>query len=75
MKKHSKASNVALKFELKANEITIYYTDNGIGLPKNVRYKNGLTNTGNRIEAIKGSLTFDKEFDKGLKIYISFPVS
>lgn len=75
MKKHSNATNVAIRFEEKANQITIYYTDNGVGLPKNIIYKNGLTNTGNRIEAIQGKLTFDKELESGLKIYISFPIS
>lgn len=75
MKKHSRATNVAVRFEQLPNQINIYYTDNGIGLPKNLVYNNGLTNTGNRIDSINGKLTFDKEFDKGLKIYISIPIA
>ena len=75
MRKHSGASNVGLKFKDNGNQIDIYYTDNGIGLSDAILYKNGLKNTGNRIEVIKGAITFDTKLDKGLKIHISFPVS
>ncbi|MGU3374663.1 tetratricopeptide repeat-containing sensor histidine kinase [Chryseobacterium sp. M5A1_1a] len=75
MKKHSQATLIAFKFEEKDNQIQIQYTDNGIGVPKDFSYKNGLTNTVSRIEKIKGTITFDNETEKGLKIYISFPTS
>lgn len=73
MKKHSQASNVALRFENAAEYIRIYYTDNGVGMPKDTTFNNGLRNTGNRIEEIKGAIIFDTEVEKGLKIQISFP--
>lgn len=75
MKKHSQATLVAFKFEEKDHQIQIQYTDNGIGVPKDFSYKNGLTNTVSRIEKIKGTVTFDTKTEKGLKIYISFPAS
>ncbi|MDN5289035.1 MAG: histidine kinase [Mucilaginibacter sp.] len=75
MRKHSGASNVAIRFERKGNQIHIYYTDDGIGLPKEVKYKNGLTSTGNRINHIQGAITFETNRKKGLRILISFPVS
>ncbi|MDR6371633.1 uncharacterized membrane protein YciS (DUF1049 family) [Chryseobacterium bernardetii] len=75
MKKHSRATHVALKFERKNNRIQIQYTDNGIGISEGITYKNGLTNTDSRIEAIHGEIIFDNETEKGLKIYISFPAS
>lgn len=75
MKKHSQASRVILKFERINNGINIQYTDNGIGIPGDMIYKNGLTNTGTRIAAIRGEIIFDNKSEKGLKITISFPVS
>lgn len=75
MKKHSNASNVVFRFEEVNNTINIYYTDNGIGIPDELQYKNGLTNTGNRINSINGAITFETKAEKGLRIQISFPVS
>jgi tetratricopeptide (TPR) repeat protein len=75
MKKHSGASNVAVRFERKGGRINIYYTDNGVGFTGEPQYKNGLTNTGNRISSIKGSITFGVNVKKGVKILVSFPVA
>ncbi|WP_317044607.1 tetratricopeptide repeat-containing sensor histidine kinase [Flavobacterium frigidimaris] len=73
MKKHSEASLVVLKFESTANTITINYTDNGKGCEKNQIIKNGLQNMENRILAIKGTITFDSEPEKGFRVKISMP--
>lgn len=75
MKKHSRATDVVLKFEIENNQRLISYLDNGIGLPPNAPHKNGLTNTGNRINSIGGTITFDSSEGKGLKIQLSFPVA
>ncbi|WP_082468285.1 ATP-binding protein [Pedobacter sp. R20-19] len=75
MGKHSQASDVVIKFEQVRQKINIYYTDNGIGITGKPQPKNGLTNTGSRIDAIGGTITFDTKVEKGLKIQISFPVS
>ncbi|KRT17474.1 histidine kinase [Pedobacter ginsenosidimutans] len=75
MDKHSQASDVVIKFEQAQQKINIYYTDNGIGISGKVQPNNGLTNTGTRIAAIGGTITFDTNVEKGLKIKISFPVS
>ena len=75
MKKHSQASNVVMRFENNGEQIKIYYTDNGVGMPKDKGFNNGLRNTGNRIEEINGAIIFDTEVEKGFKIQISFPVS
>ncbi|MFH6994198.1 ATP-binding protein [Flavobacterium sp. FlaQc-48] len=73
MKKHSQASIVVLKFENTANTILIHYTDNGKGCEKEKIKKNGLQNMENRILAIKGTITFETEPDKGFKVKISMP--
>lgn len=75
MSKHSKSTRVAVKFQRKEERICISYTDNGVGLPSDFKYGNGLTNTGNRIKKLRGNLSFDSESRRGLKIQISFPIT
>lgn len=74
MKKHSSAGNVALSFERSDDLIQIQYTDDGIGLPAEIREGNGLKNTGNRINVIGGKISFENKTTKGLKVLISFPI-
>ncbi|GAA4138583.1 ATP-binding protein [Flavobacterium chungbukense] len=73
MKKHSEASVVVVKFENSANTIFINYSDNGKGCEKTKIIKNGLQNMENRISAIKGTITFETEPDKGFKVKITMP--
>lgn len=73
MKKHSQASIVVVKFESNGKTVFIDYTDNGKGAEKNKIIKNGLQNMENRILAIKGTITFDTEPDKGFKVKITMP--
>ncbi|MCX2472711.1 ATP-binding protein [Pedobacter sp. MC2016-05] len=75
MKKHSKATTVVLKFEQEENQVNIWYTDNGIGMPEDKIFNNGWKNTVSRIDGIGGKLTFETKAEKGLKVRISFPVS
>jgi signal transduction histidine kinase len=73
MKKHSKANLVLIKFESDQKSILINYTDNGKGSEKTKMVKNGLQNMENRIQAVKGTIEFDTEPDKGFKAKISIP--
>ncbi len=73
MKKHSEAPLVAITFDSKSNLVTIKYSDNGKGCEKSKIIKNGLQNMENRILAIKGTITFDTEPDKGFKVKITMP--
>ncbi|WP_317044608.1 tetratricopeptide repeat-containing sensor histidine kinase [Flavobacterium frigidimaris] len=73
MKKHSKASLVLIKFENDHKSILIHYTDNGIGCEKTKMIKNGLLNMESRIQAVKGTIDFDTEPDKGFKAKIAMP--
>ena len=68
MKKHSEASLVLLDFQQKGKKLVINYTDNGKG--SELKKKNGLVNTESRIRAIKGSITFETETNKGFKVQI-----
>jgi len=68
MKKHSKATNVLVSFSQKRSKIQITYKDNGIGCE--LQKQTGLQNAENRIKAIKGTLTFDSEPQKGFQATI-----
>ncbi|WP_160715805.1 tetratricopeptide repeat-containing sensor histidine kinase [Chitinophaga solisilvae] len=74
MKKHSQADSVMIKFECQNSLLQIRYTDNGIGISGQVKYGNGLRNTGNRIRKVNGQYTFEHPA-KGLKIHITIPIA
>lgn len=73
MKKHSHAPLVALTFDSDQKFVFINYADRGKGAEKNKIVKNGLQNMENRILAIKGTITFDTEPDKGFRVNIKLP--
>ena len=73
MKKHSRADKVFIKFAKEKTNVSISYTDNGIGLGSH-QQKNGLQNMVNRIQAINGIINFDTETKNLLKINISLPI-
>jgi len=75
MRKHSGANAVSFRFEREDDTVSIYYSDNGVGISGELMYKNGLSSTVSRMESIRGEIIFDTETEKGLKINISFPVS
>lgn len=72
-KKHSQATLVIIDFSEDKKNITITYTDNGIGIKNTQKRKSGLQNAETRILAIKGSLTFDSTIQKGCKITVVIP--
>jgi signal transduction histidine kinase len=73
MKKHSKASLVVIKFESTQNAVLINYNDNGKGCEKSSLVKSGLKNMESRIQAVKGTIEFETEPDKGFKAKIILP--
>ncbi len=75
MKKHSRASLVALVITEEKKYLKIDYSDNGEGTTRQaIQNGNGLQNVENRISSINGKLTFETEKTKGLKIMILIPV-
>ena len=75
MKKHSRADKVGVRFERNQNQLHIFYSDNGVGMPGEIKPNNGLRNTGNRISSIGGTINFGSRADNGLKIEITIPVA
>lgn len=73
MKKHSKATRVVIRMNRINEEITIRYTDNGVGCEK-LSPKNGIKNTGNRMESIGGTINFDAVSGEGFKAELKFSV-
>ncbi|SQG07614.1 tetratricopeptide repeat-containing sensor histidine kinase [Elizabethkingia meningoseptica] len=71
MKKHSQASRVVIRMSRIQNDIIIRYSDNGIG-SETFSPKNGIKNTGNRMETIGGTITFDS--GEGFKAELKFSV-
>lgn len=75
MKKHSQANLVVLKFSKSNKYAEIQYADNGVGFDNNEKkIKNGLQNVETRIKTINGTITFDPEIKKGIKIIMRFPL-
>lgn len=75
MKKHSQCSLVIITFKKNENKIQIDYSDNGVGAPfKKLTSKNGLQNVENRIQSIKGTISFDTKSNKGFKVSLMFPM-
>jgi tetratricopeptide (TPR) repeat protein len=74
MRKHSKCSVALLQFSQQGKRASIEYSDDGIGQTSDgILKKNGLRNVENRIDAIKGTVTFEFP-DKGFRVNISFPI-
>jgi len=74
MAKHSQATLCLVNFKSVGKNIEVYYSDDGLGMGNDkIIFKNGLANAENRIQGISGSLTFDPNPEKGVKITIIFP--
>ena len=71
--KHSNADTINIRFDMKENQLSIYISDNGIGLPDEIRLNgNGLKSMRSRIENMGGRITFTNE--EGLVIEVLIEV-
>ncbi|MBB5395083.1 tetratricopeptide repeat-containing sensor histidine kinase [Mucilaginibacter sp. AK015] len=75
MKKHSGAKAVVIRFEIRGSMRCIDYRDDGMGCREDLSWGNGLTNTGNRMKAIKGTFIFEAKPAGGLHVQLLFPVT
>ncbi len=67
-KKHSKATIAFVEISKEGKNLHILYKDNGIGGA--INSKNGLLNAESRIEALKGTITFESKSNQGFKAQI-----
>lgn len=75
MKKHSRARLVAIIFAKKNRFLEISYSDNGVGSSaEEIKNRNGIQNVENRIFSLNGSINFETEKGKGLKVFIKIPI-
>lgn len=72
-KKHSQATLVVIAFSEDKKNITVTYSDNGIGIKDTQKRKSGLQNAETRILAIQGSFTFDPTIQNGCKVTVVIP--
>lgn len=72
-KKHSGANLVVIDFQNQARSLQINYSDNGVGFENTSQKKSGLQNAENRILAMKGTLTFDSQTNKGFRAKLIIP--
>lgn len=75
MKKHSKASLVALVFKNVDKLLEINYSDNGQGVTLSPHNRGGgLTNTETRLKSMGGCITFDSAINQGFRAELSIPL-
>ncbi|WP_442847015.1 tetratricopeptide repeat-containing sensor histidine kinase [Leeuwenhoekiella sp. H156] len=67
-KKHSKASLALISFEEKGKKLQITFKDNGLG--NEIKKGNGIQNMEFRIFSLNGTISFEPEPGKGLKVQI-----
>lgn len=74
MRKHSGAKNVVIRFQLENDRVLVHYKDDGKGFPTGMNFGNGLQNTVNRIETLRGEIIFGESAEAGVTITISLPL-
>ena len=75
MRKHSKASLVALVFKSVDKLLEINYSDNGKGVSLSRDNRgSGLLNTQTRLKSLGGEIKFDSAVDEGFRAELSIPI-
>ncbi|MBT0607890.1 tetratricopeptide repeat-containing sensor histidine kinase [Aequorivita echinoideorum] len=75
MKKHSAASLVAIRFEMLPKALVVHYSDNGKGVDFSQTKKGlGLAHVENRMENIKGQVTFGSKPGEGFLARLEIPL-
>jgi signal transduction histidine kinase len=74
--KHAGATEITLDIINREKVIFLYYSDNGKGFDVNLAKTEGmgLYNIKNRVETFGGKLVLESSADKGIQVYIEFPL-
>ena len=74
MRKHSKASFIALVFKHEQNILTINYSDNGVGTALSPEKRNaGLNNIESRMDSVNGQIIFESTINEGFRAALTIP--
>lgn len=73
--KHSNASQIKVKIDIREDSISITVSDNGVGFDLESIDKNsfGLIGMEERVEMLEGKMSIHSKENKGTRIYISIP--
>ena len=74
--RHSQASLATVELRVKQNQLLLEIQDDGVGC-NNENRKNGfgLLSMKDRVRSLNGQLKITSELDKGMKIFVSFPIT
>jgi signal transduction histidine kinase len=72
--KYSHASIININFEINDKDISMTYTDNGVGVDfKEIKYGLGLSNIKTRVSLLDGNITIESSKNNGFRVKIKFP--
>jgi signal transduction histidine kinase len=72
--KHSKATQIDFNLIYNETSLIITIADNGVGLPEQLKYGNGLINLQKRLLAINGKIDYKNE-TQGLSTRLELPLT
>ncbi|MEZ4805049.1 MAG: histidine kinase [Bacteroidia bacterium] len=74
--KHAKCKNISILLTIKAKNLSLQMTDDGVGFANNSSLKrgNGLDNINLRVKYLQGEIDFTSEKNKGVRLNILIPL-
>lgn len=72
--KYAKASTIDIAFEQGNKELTMTYSDDGVGVDfETIKYGLGISNVKTRVSLLNGNITIKSSINNGFKAIINFP--
>lgn len=72
--KHSQANSVNVLLGFESQNVTLDYTDNGVGFDRSISAGLGLTGIESRIQSLNGTVKIDSAVNQGIQVKIVVPV-